>query len=183
MQGGLGGFDHNEGLDGGEGGGGEAPTGLAAIALAIRNFWGLSPSTTTVAAKASTRATLVGGSTAATILGAGVMVAGIVLAMPANSIISEEEERAALSEAANKAAEESLQTDESAEETEDVPMSPPEGTVENPDRPGSWGVYDENGKFREGWRLDRGRPEIKRGHGSVDHIHIDGSKNWTPVGD
>jgi len=64
----------------------------------------------------------------------------------------------------------------------DVPTSPPDGLVENPDRPGSWGEYDENGTYREKWRLDKGRPEIKRGHGKQDHIHLDGKKTpWYPV--
>ncbi|MCP3686107.1 MAG: RHS repeat-associated core domain-containing protein, partial [bacterium] len=62
------------------------------------------------------------------------------------------------------------------------PAEPPEGSVENPDREGSFGEYDQDGRFKEKWRLDKGRPDIKRGHGSVDHIHIDGSKKWYPVG-
>ena len=71
---------------------------------------------------------------------------------------------------------------ESAEEEEcDCPTSPPEGSVENPDRPGSWGEYDENGTFHELWRLDKGRPEIKRGHGAQDHIHLNGEKKWYPL--
>ena len=64
-----------------------------------------------------------------------------------------------------------------------VPTSPPEGLVENPNRPGSWGEYDKNGKFKERWRLDKGRPEVKKGHGSKDHVHIDGGKKPYPIGD
>ena len=63
----------------------------------------------------------------------------------------------------------------------EVPPSPPDGLVENPDRPGSWGEYDDKGKFQEKWRHDKARPEVKKGHGSQDHIHIDGSKKWYPV--
>ena len=36
-----------------------------------------------------------------------------------------------------------------------------------------------DGKFEEKWRRDKGRPEIKRGHGSQDHIHVNG--RWYPI--
>lgn len=54
---------------------------------------------------------------------------------------------------------------------ESVPTSQPDGLTENPDRSGSWGEYDANGKFVERWRLDKAWPEVKRPHGAKDHIH------------
>ena len=68
---------------------------------------------------------------------------------------------------------ESNESDEGGEECE-VPTTPPDGLVENPHRPGSWGEIGPDGKFEEKWRRDKGRPEIKRGHGSQDHIHVNG---------
>jgi hypothetical protein len=56
--------------------------------------------------------------------------------------------------------------------------TPPDGLVRNPNRPGSWGRYDKNGRFIEEWRFDAGRPEIKRGHGKFDHIHLNKSRHW-----
>ena len=70
------------------------------------------------------------------------------------------------------------ESDEGGEECE-VPTSPPDGLVENPHRPGSWGEIGPDGKFEEKWRRDKGRPEIKRGHGSQDHIHVNG--RWYPI--
>ncbi len=72
-------------------------------------------------------------------------------------------------------------SDESGNES-DIPTTPPEGLVENPNRPGSWGEIDKNGKFKEKWRYDKGRPEVKKGHGSKDHIHLDGKDEFHPVG-
>ncbi|MEN6318468.1 MAG: RHS repeat-associated core domain-containing protein [Syntrophaceae bacterium] len=54
----------------------------------------------------------------------------------------------------------------------DVSSTPPKGSVENPNRPGSYGEYGPDGKFKETWRYDKGRPGVKSGHGSNDHIHI-----------
>ncbi|WP_245874929.1 hypothetical protein [Desulfobulbus oralis] len=70
------------------------------------------------------------------------------------------------------------ESDESGEECE-VPTSPHDGLVENPHRPGSWGEIGPDGKFEEKWRRDKGRPEIKRGYGSQDHIHVNG--RWYPI--
>ena len=61
----------------------------------------------------------------------------------------------------------------------EVPTTPPDGLVENPHRPGSWGEIGSDGKFKEKWRRDKGRPEIKSPHGSTDHIHV-GDK-WYPI--
>lgn len=72
-------------------------------------------------------------------------------------------------------------TEDGEDGGESCPTSPPDGLVENPDRPDSWGEYGEDSKFKERWRLDKGRPDIKRGHGSEDHIHLDGKKRWYPV--
>lgn len=33
----------------------------------------------------------------------------------------------------------------------------------------------------DGWRRDKGRPKVKRGHGSQDHIHVDGQDKWYPI--
>jgi len=61
----------------------------------------------------------------------------------------------------------------------EVPTTPPDGLVENPNRPGSWGEIGPDGKFTEKWRRDKGRPEVKSGHGSQDHIHVGG--RWYPI--
>ena len=61
----------------------------------------------------------------------------------------------------------------------DVPTTPPDGLVENPHRPGSWGEIGSDGKFKEKWRRDKGRPEIKSGHGAQDHIHV--GDRWYPI--
>jgi RHS repeat-associated protein len=76
-----------------------------------------------------------------------------------------------------------MQNEEANEEEKPcgVPTSLLEGLVENPNRPGSWGEYDQDGKFGEKWRLDKGRPEIKIGPGSKDYIHLDGKKKWYPI--
>jgi RHS repeat-associated protein len=48
---------------------------------------------------------------------------------------------------------------------------PPSGTVENPNRPGSFGFNDPNkGSFRECWRFDKGDPS-KPGWRGIDHSH------------
>jgi len=48
---------------------------------------------------------------------------------------------------------------------------PPEGSIENPFRPGSWGRIDpQSGKFQECWRFDKGDPS-KPGWGGIDHFH------------
>ena len=73
---------------------------------------------------------------------------------------------------------ESNESDESGKECE-VPTTPPDGLVENPHRPGSWSEIGPDGKFEEKWRRDKGRPEIKRCHGSQDHIHVNG--RWYPI--
>jgi hypothetical protein len=61
----------------------------------------------------------------------------------------------------------------------EVPTTPPDGLVENPHRPGSWGEIGPDGKFKEKWRRDEGRPNIKSGHGSQDHIHV--GDRWYPI--
>jgi len=54
-------------------------------------------------------------------------------------------------------------------------LLPPEGTIENPFRPGSWGRIDpQTGKFQECWRSDKGTPG-KPGWGGIDHFHYWGS--------
>ena len=48
---------------------------------------------------------------------------------------------------------------------------PPEGTIEIPFRPGSFGrIRPDTGKFEECWRFDKGDP-AKPGEGGVDHFH------------
>jgi hypothetical protein len=48
---------------------------------------------------------------------------------------------------------------------------PPEGTIENLNRPGSFGrTRPDTGKFEECWRFDKGDP-AKPGEGGVDHFH------------
>ncbi|MBU0682201.1 MAG: RHS repeat-associated core domain-containing protein [Proteobacteria bacterium] len=68
---------------------------------------------------------------------------------------------------------------EGEEEVCEVPTTPPDGLVENPHRPGSWGEIGPDGKFEEKWRRDTGRPEIKSPHGSTDHIHV--GDRWYPI--
>ncbi|MEW6618527.1 MAG: RHS repeat-associated core domain-containing protein [bacterium] len=55
---------------------------------------------------------------------------------------------------------------------------PPDGFVENPDRKGSWGKY-EDGKFKEKWRFDKGDP-TKPGWRGKDHLHFDKKKKHYP---
>lgn len=69
-------------------------------------------------------------------------------------------------------------TEEGGEQC-DVPTTPPDGLVENPNRPGSWGEIGPDGKFKERWRRDQGRPGVKSGHGSEDHIHV--GDRWYPI--
>jgi RHS repeat-associated protein len=57
--------------------------------------------------------------------------------------------------------------------------TPPSGLQENPNRPGSWGKYDDNGKFREYWRYDKGDPG-KPGWRGKDHTHHYGDKKHLP---
>ena len=47
---------------------------------------------------------------------------------------------------------------------------PPEGTIENAFRPGSFGRIQPNGKFQECWRFDKGTPG-KPGWEGIDHFH------------
>lgn len=48
---------------------------------------------------------------------------------------------------------------------------PPEGTIENLNRPGSFGrIRPDTGKFEECWRFDKGDP-AKSGERGVDHFH------------
>jgi hypothetical protein len=54
------------------------------------------------------------------------------------------------------------------------------GLTENPNRPGSWGRYLENGKFKEAARIDPGIPGAL-GWGGKTHIHIDGQKPHLPL--
>jgi RHS repeat-associated protein len=57
----------------------------------------------------------------------------------------------------------------------------PEGYVENPNRPGSWGKYDgPNGKFREYYRVDTGQPG-QPGWGGKTHIHLYSGKTHLPA--
>ena len=51
----------------------------------------------------------------------------------------------------------------------------PDNYVENPYRNGSYGVFDENGKFSEKLRIDPATPTGKKGP-SYSHYHIDGGK-------
>ncbi|SEP92482.1 hypothetical protein SAMN02910289_00916, partial [Lachnospiraceae bacterium RM5] len=51
----------------------------------------------------------------------------------------------------------------------------PDNYVENPYRNGSYGVFDENGKFTEKLRIDPATPIGKKGP-SYSHYHIDGGK-------
>ena len=51
----------------------------------------------------------------------------------------------------------------------------PDNYVENPYRNGSYGVFDENGKFIEKLRIDPATPTGKKGP-SYSHYHIDGGK-------
>lgn len=53
------------------------------------------------------------------------------------------------------------------------------GWVENPNRPGSWGIY-RNGRFVERGRIDPATPGAP-GWGGKDHIHIDGCKKHLPL--
>ena len=50
----------------------------------------------------------------------------------------------------------------------------PDGMVENPNRPGSYGTT-ENGKFKEQLRIDTAPPTGKKGP-EVIHYHLDGGK-------
>lgn len=61
-----------------------------------------------------------------------------------------------------------------------TPANLPPGAVENVNRPGSWGELDENGKFRERWRIDPGTPGAPK-WGGRDHVHIDGGEDHLPV--
>jgi hypothetical protein len=48
---------------------------------------------------------------------------------------------------------------------------PPEGTIENINRPGKWGFQDpQTGRFKECWRFDKGDPN-KPGWEGLDHFH------------
>lgn len=52
----------------------------------------------------------------------------------------------------------------------------PKGFIENPNRPGSWGMIDPNtGKYREYWRYDKAEPG-KPGWRGKDHVHHYGGK-------
>lgn len=76
-------------------------------------------------------------------------------------------------------AEEETPSDENTNNPRPIPPNLPPGAVENPDRPGSWGEYDESGKFRERWRIDRGQPG-KPGWRGEDHVHINGEEEHLP---
>lgn len=61
-----------------------------------------------------------------------------------------------------------------------VRIRPPEGLVENPNRPGSWGKYDgRKGRFREYWRYDQAEPGHPGWRGK-DHVHHYGGKEHLP---
>jgi hypothetical protein len=61
-------------------------------------------------------------------------------------------------------------------------VTPPPGLVENPHRPGSWGKYDGgNGKYREYWRYDKGKPGAPGWEGK-DHEHHYGGRDHLPPG-
>jgi len=59
------------------------------------------------------------------------------------------------------------------------PTNLPENAVENPNRPGSWGIYGPDGKFEEKWRYDVGRPGAG-GRQEEDHVHLNGGKYHYP---
>jgi hypothetical protein len=59
------------------------------------------------------------------------------------------------------------------------PANLPDNAVENPNRPGSWGVYGPDGKFTERWRYDNARPGWGGDQGK-DHVHVNGGGDHLP---
>ncbi len=60
-----------------------------------------------------------------------------------------------------------------------TPNNLPGNAVENPNRPGSFGVYGPDGKFTERWRFDEGKSGMPGWRGK-DHVHVDGGKDHLP---
>ncbi len=60
------------------------------------------------------------------------------------------------------------------------PSIPPSGLLPNPFRPGSWGRIGPDGKFKEVWRLDQGKPGAPGWRG-IDHLHFNGDKTHLPM--